>query len=96
MNGLRKPKIDNFKKKSPQLANNSLESLASQILTLAKNLANPKDKEKYLDLKERHYRAFLIKINKYNNYNIPFPQQVFHLISTTSAKEIIRFWLELL
>lgn len=77
MIGLRKPKIDNFKKKSTQLNNNSLESLASQIMALAKNLANPKDKEKYLDLKERHYRAFLIKINKSNNYNIPFPTASF-------------------
>lgn len=40
---------------------------------LSKNLANPKDKEKYLDLKERHYRAFLMKINKTNNRAQPFP-----------------------
>lgn len=40
---------------------------------LSKNLANPKDKEKYLDLKERHYRAFLTKINKSNNNNVVFP-----------------------
>ncbi len=30
---------------------------------LAKNLANPKDKEKYLELKEKYYREFLNKIN---------------------------------
>ena len=46
-------------------------------MLLAKNLANPKDKEKYLELKERHYRAFLIKINRSNNYNIPFPTASF-------------------
>jgi hypothetical protein len=33
---------------------------------LAKNLANPKDKEKYLDLKEKYYREFLTKILKSN------------------------------
>ena len=30
---------------------------------LAKNLSNPKDKEKYLDLKEKYYKEFLSKIN---------------------------------
>jgi len=44
---------------------------------VSKNLANPKDKEKYLDLKERHYRAFLTKINKSNNNNIVFPTASF-------------------
>ena len=78
MPGLKKPdRKDNFKKKDTKFVNNSLESLFSQIQALAKNLANPKDKEKYLDLKERHYRAFLIKINKSNNYNIPFPTASF-------------------
>ena len=30
-------------------------------------MANPKDKERYLELKEKYYREFLIKINKSNN-----------------------------
>ena len=30
---------------------------------LAKNLSNPKDKEKYQELKEKYYREFLNKIN---------------------------------
>jgi len=50
-----------------------VSSLHQQIQLLAKNLANPKDKEKFLDLKERHYRAFLMKINKSNNNNAAFP-----------------------
>ena len=45
-----------------------LENLAQQIQKLSKNLANPKDKEKYLELKEKYYREFLNKINKSNNY----------------------------
>ena len=44
---------DNFKKKDAKpLASNSLESLLSQILALQKNLANPKDKERYQKQKE--------------------------------------------
>ena len=64
---------DNFKKKEPKPVNNSMESLFAQIQVLSKNLANSKDKEKYLDLKERHYRAFLTKINKSNNHSQTFP-----------------------
>jgi hypothetical protein len=52
---------------------NLLENLASQIQKLAKNLANPKDKEKYMELKDKHYREFLNKINKSNNYDVKFP-----------------------
>lgn len=44
----------------------SLEYLAKEIQKLSKNLANPKDKERYLDLKEKYYREFLIKILKSN------------------------------
>jgi hypothetical protein len=44
---------------------------------LAKNLANPKDKEKYLDLKEKYYREFLLGINRSNGANIPFPKASF-------------------
>jgi hypothetical protein len=54
-----------------------LEGLYAQIQQLSKNLANPKDKERYLDLKERHYRAFLMKVNKSNNCNTPFPISTF-------------------
>ncbi len=32
----------------------------------SKNLANPKDKERYLELKEKYYREFLIKVLKSN------------------------------
>jgi hypothetical protein len=44
-----------------------------QIEKVGKNLANPKDKEKLMELKEKYYREFLIKINKSNNYDIKFP-----------------------
>lgn len=42
---------------------NNLDHIVNQMQRLAKNLANPKDKEKYLELKEKHYREFLTKIN---------------------------------
>ena len=54
-----------------------LENLAQQIQKLSKNLANPKDKEKYLELKEKYYREFLNKINKSNNYQLTFPSASF-------------------
>lgn len=38
----------------------SLEWIGAQIQKLAKNLANPKDKDKYLELKEKYYREFLM------------------------------------
>lgn len=37
---------------------------------LAKNLSNPKDKEKYLEIKEKYYREFLNKINLSNGLNV--------------------------
>ena len=40
-------------------------------------MANPKDKEKYLELKEKYYREFLAKINKSNNYDNKFPSSTF-------------------
>ena len=40
-------------------------------------MANPKDKERYLELKEKYYREFLIKINKSNNHNMQFPTSTF-------------------
>jgi len=62
------------KKAPPQT---TLESLGAQIQKLAKNLANPKDKEKFLDLKERYYREFLNKINKSNSIETKFPTSTF-------------------
>lgn len=38
----------------------SLEWIGGQIQKLGKNLANPKDKDKYLELKEKYYREFLM------------------------------------
>ena len=35
-------------------------------MKLSKNLANPKDKERYLELKEKYYREFLIKTLRSN------------------------------
>ena len=40
-------------------------------------MANPKDKERYLELKEKYYREFLIKINKSNNNTLQFPTASF-------------------
>lgn len=71
----RKPeRKDHFRKKEPKGPNlNTLEGLMLQIQKLQKNLANPKDKEKYLELKERHYREFLARVNKSNGYELKFP-----------------------
>ena len=44
---------------------------------MAKNLSNPKDKDKYLELKEKYYKEFLLKINQSNNAIIPFPKASF-------------------
>jgi|TARA_B110000914_G_scaffold45622_1_gene38728 hypothetical protein len=44
----------------------SLEYLSKEIQKLSKNLANPKDKERYLELKEKYYREFLVKVLKSN------------------------------
>lgn len=49
-----------------QMQESSLEGLMHQIQQLAKNLQNPKDKEKYLDLREKHYRLFLKTVQKSN------------------------------
>lgn len=74
-NGVKRPeKKDNFRKREVKPANlNTLEGLYAQIQKLAKNLANPKDKEKYLELKERHYREFLMRVNKSNGVESKFP-----------------------
>lgn len=40
-------------------------------------MANPKDKERYLELKEKYYREFLIKINKSNSFDFKFPTATF-------------------
>lgn len=56
----------------------SLDYLAKEIQKLSKNLANPKDKERYLDLKEKYYREFLIKVLKSNGVEkINFPTASF-------------------
>ncbi len=44
---------------------------------LGKNLANPKDKEKYFDLKEKYYKEFLSKIIQSNNAATVFPKSTF-------------------
>jgi hypothetical protein len=46
-------------------------------LKLGKNVTNPKDKDKYLELKEKYYREFLVVINLSNNIVIPFPKTTF-------------------
>ena len=51
------------KSSGQQAAVSSLDQINAQMQKLAKNLANPKDKEKYLELKEKYYREFLLKIN---------------------------------
>lgn len=55
----------------------SLEWIGQQIQKLAKNLSNPKDKDKYQEFKEKYYREFLMQINKSNNAIIPFPKATF-------------------
>lgn len=56
----------------------SLEYLSKEIQKLSKNLANPRDKERYLDLKEKYYREFLVKILKSNGVEkIQFPHSTF-------------------
>ena len=68
------------KKPKPKCQQNqgSLEYLAKEIAKLSKNLANPKDKERYLDLKERYYREFLMKTLKSNGVDkIQFPTATF-------------------
>ena len=52
----------------------SLDWIAAQMQKLVKNLSNPKDKDKYLEYKEKYYREFLIKINQSNSIVVPFPK----------------------
>lgn len=40
-------------------------------------MANPKDKERYLELKEKYYREFLTKVNKSNSNEMKFPTSTF-------------------
>lgn len=57
---------------------NSLEYLSKEIQKLGKNLANPKDKERFLELKEKYYREFLMKVLKSNGIDNPkFPNASF-------------------
>ena len=44
---------------------------------LAKNLSNPKDKEKYFELKEKYYREFLARITVSNGLKMKFPKGTF-------------------
>lgn len=44
---------------------------------MSKNLANPKDKDKYLELKEKYYREFMNKINKSNGVEQKMPTSTF-------------------
>jgi len=75
IDGVRRP----VKKARPKQQNlSSLEYLSKEIQKLSKNLANPRDKERYLDLKEKYYREFLIKILKSNGVEkIQFPHSTF-------------------
>jgi hypothetical protein len=68
---------DNFRKREPKPILNTLEGLFAQVQKLGKNLANPKDKEKYLELKEKHYREFLVRVNKSNGHDLKFPNSSF-------------------
>ena len=62
--------------KQPNMTN--LEYLSKEIQKLSKNLANPRDKERYLELKEKYYREFLIKTLKSNGVEkIVFPHSTF-------------------
>lgn len=64
------------KPKKPNL--NSLENLQKELMKLSKNLANPRDKERYLELKEKYYREFLTKVLKSNGVEkINFPISTF-------------------
>lgn len=71
------PKKNNINKSMTGGGSTNLEYIASQMQKLAKNLANPKDKEKFLELKEKYYREFLNKINLSNGATIPFPKASF-------------------
>ena len=72
----RRPPKKNKPKSTVNLS--SLEYLSKEIQKLSKNLANPKDKERYLELKEKYYREFLIKILKSNGVEkIQFPTSTF-------------------
>ncbi len=73
----KKPIKPDQNKKNLNPPMSSLEWIGNQIQKLAKNLANPKDKDKYLELKEKYYREFLMQINRSNNAIIPFPKASF-------------------
>jgi len=54
-----------------------MEQMNLQMQKLVKNLNNPKDKEKYLDIKEKYYKEFLAVINQRNGVAIAFPKASF-------------------
>ena len=64
-------------KKGSQGPISSLDWIGAQIQKLGKNLSNPKDKDKFFELKERYYKEFLAKINVTNNIVVHFPKQTF-------------------
>ena len=72
-------KKQQIKKPKPKVPNMScLEFLSKEIQKLGKNLANPKDKERFMDLKEKYYREFLFKILRSNGIEKPiFPTSTF-------------------
>ena len=74
---LKKPLKPGEKKISAGGPISSLDWIAAQLSKLAKNLSNPKDKDKYLEFKEKYYKEFLLKINQSNNVIIAFPKQSF-------------------
>lgn len=76
-NGKPKKPLPLKDKKAAGPALSSLDWLAQQIQKLAKNLSNPKDKDKYMELKEKYYREYLMKINASNNAIIAFPKTTF-------------------
>jgi hypothetical protein len=55
----------------------NLDQIKFQMDKLAKNLSNPKDKDKFLELKEKYLKEFLNVINVRNGITITFPKASF-------------------
>jgi len=62
-------------KPKPKL--NYLEILLQQLNKYQKNISNPKDKDKYLEIKEKVYKEFLHRINLSNGFTFQTPKQTF-------------------
>jgi hypothetical protein len=75
----RKPAVpkENIQKGGPRNQVISLDALGAQVTKLSKSLNNPKDKDKYYELKEKYYKEFLLKINQTNGITISFPKSSF-------------------